>query len=180
MRLLQRLAQRGISVPIAKAAGEGLGQRRIRGVERGADPTPQHTLRDLFSERVNGHDAAGVEEVILVAREDFVVRVLERETFIGTDGACEQDERAGREGPSEKTSSEPRGFNLARVVLEAGLGEGHAPAQTDRARRDDLGLNRDRIALGDLTDRCRPAPVLIVSGEMEEKVAQAGETEIGQ
>ena len=180
VRLLQRLAQRRVVVAFAKGAGKRLGQRRAGCVERGLDPAAEHALRDLFGEGIDGYDAAGVEKVVFVAGEDFVVGVLEREAFIGAGRAREQDLRAGREGPREKTPPEPGRLNLSSLVLEEGFGEVHAAAQSDCARGDDLGLNGDRIAAGDLVDGCRVAPVLIVPGKMEQEVAQGEKAEVGQ
>lgn len=106
---------------IAVLRGEA-GRQRIddwfaKTVERGAHEAAEHALRDAFGEPVHGHDAARVQQVVLVAGEEFVFGIAQREAAPFPGRTREESARARFKRLREIRLAETRSLSTGPIRL---------------------------------------------------------------
>ena len=83
-----------------------------------------------------------------------------------------------RQRAREKTLTDQYGPDLARVVAKQCFSGGEPAAQAQGVRTHDLSPDGGGIAIFQACYRCGPAAVLVVAGEMEKQVADAGDLKV--
>jgi len=155
----------------ARGVGQDLGDLAGELVHDAPHERAQRALPEPLGERVDGHEAARVQALVLAALDDLPVRLLEHDRApVARDPAVEDEalaalERAGQVAPAEPAR---RGV-AARVPQHDREGLARAPGRR-RREADDRARAGRRLARLERAERREPRAVLVAQRQEEQGV----------
>jgi hypothetical protein len=173
----------GDAVEVA-ARAERLRQRLGHAVDELVDEPPRQrakpALRHALGGRIDGHESAGVQMLVIGALDELVVLDQHLEGAAAARRlhlAVDDQALAAREDALEVALVEPEGAEESRGVTEDD-GERHAGAAArGRAHPGDRPRAGARVAGGHAPEREDVAPVLVASGQVQERVVDGREAD---
>ena len=161
--------------------GQGIGDLALKLIQRPPDKRAQPALRQPFGERVNGSQAAEVDDRVLAVFHDFRFRMvhgarLELNRLAEDDHFIAHRKILLHERQVPPAAMQPRG-PVIENQLEDGLGVLLEPLD---AEGDDLASRCDWVAELQAGDRQQLAPVLVAPRTMQQQVLYGANLDAGQ
>ena len=134
---------------------------------------PQRPLRQPFRRRVDGHQPAGVQVLVLAALDQLPVLRGDRELVaVAAHLAVQHQPLAPRQHPREIVPArEQRGRRVPALVPQQQRQRRPPPARRRRADAGDDARAGHRLAGAERAERREARPVLVPDGDEEERVA---------
>ena len=176
VEVVKRLRERHEPAPQPDRFGQNLGHLPGERVHEAPHERAQRPLRQPLRERVDRHEPARVQAVVLAALDDLVVGLLDDDrALVAGDLAVQHELLAALEDAREIAAAEPaRGRVAARVPQE------HAERRARPAGRrwthaDDRPRARGRLAGLERAEGREARAVLVAERDEEERVLDGGE-----